>query len=172
MSHTTINVLLRPTHTSLSLVIVAMVALLGLPASGLAQAPAEAAPAETTPQTSPEGRWYMIKGGNVNVRCAPSVSRSYSIGRLNRDTPVVVTEEADGWATVRTFGPAFNSIHGLVRGDDRVQRNGDTLMVMGNVPLMAPNVPAENEYHNVHWLVLVTYAAAIAGLAILIVNAG
>ena len=33
------------------------------------------------------------------------------------------------------------------------------------------NVPAENEYHNVHWLVLVTYAAAIAGLAILIVNA-
>ena len=34
------------------------------------------------------------------------------------------------------------------------------------------NVPVENEYHNVHWLGLVTYAAAIAGLAILIVNAG
>ena len=34
------------------------------------------------------------------------------------------------------------------------------------------NVPAENEYHNVHWLVLVTYAAAIAGVTILIVNAG
>lgn len=34
------------------------------------------------------------------------------------------------------------------------------------------HVPAENEYHSIHWLVIVTYAAAISGVAALIVNAG
>ena len=43
---------------------------------------------------------------------------------------------------------------------------------MGGTKERPANVPAENEYHTVHWLVLVTYAAAIAGVAILIVNAG
>ena len=43
---------------------------------------------------------------------------------------------------------------------------------MGETKERPANVPAENEYHNVHGLVLVTYGAAIAGLAILIVNAG
>ncbi|MEC7586296.1 MAG: hypothetical protein VYE49_05550, partial [Pseudomonadota bacterium] len=45
------------------------------------------------------------------------------------------------------------------------------IVIMGDIKERPANVPAENEYHNVHWLVLVTYAAAIAGLAILIVNA-
>ncbi|MEC7236755.1 MAG: hypothetical protein VXW17_01920 [Pseudomonadota bacterium] len=34
------------------------------------------------------------------------------------------------------------------------------------------NVPEENEYHTIHWLVVVTYAAAIAGVSMLIMNAG
>ena len=42
---------------------------------------------------------------------------------------------------------------------------------MGDKKERPANVPEENQYHHVHWLVLVTYAAAIAGLAILIVNA-
>ena len=46
------------------------------------------------------------------------------------------------------------------------------IVIMADTKERPANVPAENEYHNVHWLVLVTYAAAIAGLAILIVNAG
>ena len=46
------------------------------------------------------------------------------------------------------------------------------IVIMGDTKERPANVPAENEYHNVHWLVLVTYAAAIAGLTILIVNAG
>ena len=46
------------------------------------------------------------------------------------------------------------------------------IVIMDDTKERPANVPAENEYHNVHWLVLVTYAAAIAGLAILIVNAG
>ena len=46
------------------------------------------------------------------------------------------------------------------------------IVIMVDTKERPANVPAENEYHNVHWLVLVTYAAAIAGLAILIVNAG
>ena len=46
------------------------------------------------------------------------------------------------------------------------------IVIMGDTKERPANVPAENEYHNVHWLVLVTYAAAVAGVAILIVNAG
>ena len=46
------------------------------------------------------------------------------------------------------------------------------IVIMSDTKERPANVPAENEYHSVHWLVLVTYAAAIAGLAILIVNAG
>ena len=46
------------------------------------------------------------------------------------------------------------------------------IVIMGGTKERPANVPAENEYHNVHWLVLVTYAAAIAGVTILIVNAG
>lgn len=43
---------------------------------------------------------------------------------------------------------------------------------MGNTKPRPDHVPAENEYHSVHWLVIVTYATAIAGVAALIVNAG
>ena len=34
------------------------------------------------------------------------------------------------------------------------------------------HVPEENEYHSIHWLVIVTYVAATAGVAMLIMNAG
>ncbi len=34
------------------------------------------------------------------------------------------------------------------------------------------HVPEENVYKGVHWMVLVTYIAAIAGVAALLVNAG
>ena len=34
------------------------------------------------------------------------------------------------------------------------------------------NVPAENEYHSTHWLLIAAYLAAIAATAILIMNAG
>ena len=43
---------------------------------------------------------------------------------------------------------------------------------MANAKPRPDNVPAENEYHNIYWLVIVTYAAAIAGVAALIMNAG
>ena len=33
-------------------------------------------------------------------------------------------------------------------------------------------VPEENVYNGVHWLIIVTYLAAIGGLAALLVNAG
>ena len=61
----------------------------------------------------------------------------------------------------KTMGHASNGIIGSTG-----------IFNMGDTKERPANVPAENEYHNVHWLVLVTYAAAIAGLAILIVNAG
>ena len=34
------------------------------------------------------------------------------------------------------------------------------------------NVPEENVYNGVHWLVILTYVAAIGGVAALIMNAG
>jgi hypothetical protein len=34
------------------------------------------------------------------------------------------------------------------------------------------HVPEENVYNGVHWMVLVTYIAAIGGVAMLLVNAG
>jgi hypothetical protein len=34
------------------------------------------------------------------------------------------------------------------------------------------HVPEENVYNGIHWMVLVTYLAAIGGVAILLVNAG
>lgn len=43
---------------------------------------------------------------------------------------------------------------------------------MANTKPRPDNVPAENEYHNIHWLVIVTYGAAIAGVAALIIYAG
>ncbi|MDA9930559.1 hypothetical protein N9E91_04875 [Alphaproteobacteria bacterium] len=34
------------------------------------------------------------------------------------------------------------------------------------------NVPEENVYNRLHWLVIVTYIAAAAGVALLVINAG
>ena len=109
MFNTMHTVLLRSIRSSRILAILAAMALLAVPSTGVAQAPADGETKTTATDTakSSDGTWHMIKGRNVNVRCAPSVSRSYSIGRLARDTPVVVIDQADGWASVRTFGPAF-----------------------------------------------------------------
>ena len=34
------------------------------------------------------------------------------------------------------------------------------------------NVPEENVYNGIHWMVILTYGGAIGGVAILMVNAG
>jgi len=34
------------------------------------------------------------------------------------------------------------------------------------------NVPEENVYNGIHWMVILTYVVAIGGVAILMVNAG
>ena len=41
----------------------------------------------------------------------------------------------------------------------------------GNKP-RPDHVPEENVYNGVHWMILVTYLAAIGGVAALLVNAG
>ena len=43
---------------------------------------------------------------------------------------------------------------------------------MGDTKPRPANVPEENEYHTIHWLVIVTYVAAVAGVAMLIISAG
>ena len=91
-----------------------------------------------------KGEWYTVKGSNVNVRCEPNVSGSYSMGKLQKGSPVLVSSEANMWATIRTIGPAFKTIYGLLIKDNRVTTNNDKVEVLSATDLMAPNVPSEN----------------------------
>ena len=45
------------------------------------------------------------------------------------------------------------------------------IAMAGNKP-RPDHIPEENVYKGVHWMVLVTYIAAIGGVAVLMVNAG
>ena len=57
-------------------------------------------------------------------------------------------------------------------------RDGVAAGVKQGVSVMAAtkprpdNVPEENVYNGVHWLVILTYVAAIGGVAALMMNAG
>ena len=109
-------------------------------------AAAQNSDAETTPQlTTSPAKWYLVKGRRVNVRCRPSLTQSYVIGQLNLDAPLLVKSEKEGWASISTTGPAFKGMHGLLRGDERVRIDGDKAVTLASVPLMAPNVRAEND---------------------------
>jgi hypothetical protein len=66
------------------------------------------------------------------------------MGKLQKGAPVLVTSEANMWATIRTIGPAFNTIYGLLIKDNRVTTNNDNVDVLSTTDLMAPNVPSEN----------------------------
>ena len=45
------------------------------------------------------------------------------------------------------------------------------IAMAGNKP-RPDHIPEENVYNGVHWMVLLTYIAAIGGVAVLLVNAG
>ena len=45
------------------------------------------------------------------------------------------------------------------------------IAMAGNKP-RPDHIPEENIYNGVHWMVLLTYIAAIGGVAVLLVNAG
>ena len=45
------------------------------------------------------------------------------------------------------------------------------IAMAGNKP-RPDHIPEENVYNGVHWMVLLTYIAAIVGVAVLLVNAG
>jgi hypothetical protein len=113
---------------------------------GNPMASAQNSEAAATPKlTSPTAKWYLVKGRKVNVRCKPSLTQSYVVGQLNLDAPLLVNSEKEGWASIRTTGPAFKDMHGLLRGDERIRIDGDKATTLASVPLMAPNVPAEND---------------------------
>ena len=44
--------------------------------------------------------------------------------------------------------------------------------VMGSAKQRPANVPEENVYSRMHWMVIVTYVAAIGAIAMLMVGAG
>lgn len=99
-----------------------------------------------TPELTPSpAKWYLVKGRKVNVRCKPSLTQSYVVGQLDLDAPLLVRSEKEGWASISTTGPAFKNMHGLLRGDERIRIDGDNAITLASVPLMAPNVPAEND---------------------------
>jgi tetrahydrodipicolinate N-succinyltransferase len=66
------------------------------------------------------------------------------------------------------------AVDGITVGDRSVVAasvtQGENAMA-GNKP-RPDHVPEENVYNGVHWMVLVTYLAAIGGVAALLVNAG
>ena len=113
---------------------------------GSPMAAAQDSAAAATPElTTSPAKWYLVKGRKVNVRCKPSLTQSYVVGQLDLDAPLLVKSQKEGWASIKTTGPAFKNMHGLLRGDERIRIDGDKAITLASVPLMAPNVPAEND---------------------------
>lgn len=86
--------------------------------------------------------WAAVNANNVFVRSGPSVQSSYAFGRLASGDVVEVLEESYGWARVRCTGPAFESIHGYVPADRRVELSADgaTLKVTAKSEVKAANI--------------------------------
>jgi hypothetical protein len=101
--------------------------------------------AHAAPLEAEDGSWYFVTGRNVNVRCAPNVSRSYSVGRLQKEDRVFVVGETNGWATIQTTGPAFTEVFGLLRANAQVKEDGSTVEILAATQLMAPNLAAKND---------------------------
>ena len=49
---------------------------------------------------------------------------------------------------------------------------GEMGSVMGSAKQRPANVPEENVYSRMHWMVIVTYVAAIGAIAMLMIGAG
>ena len=102
-------------------------------------------PPATPPAKAVAGEWYTVTGRNVNIRCAPNISGSYSMGKLQKGDRALVLNQNNGWASIQTTGPSFKQIFGLLRADNKVKENGNMVEVLTTTPLLAPNVPTNND---------------------------
>ncbi|MEY3023396.1 MAG: hypothetical protein RJA16_222 [Planctomycetota bacterium] len=94
---------------------------------------------------SPEGRWHRVDSDNAFVRSDASATVAYPVGRVPRDTMVLVVEDRFGWAKVRPTGEAFDSLHAFVVADHATVVEGETVRVDVRTPLKAANFAARED---------------------------
>ncbi len=112
----------------------------GILAVAMTSTLAEFASAQSS--ASPEGRWHRVDSDNAFVRSDASATVAYPVGRVPRDTMVLVVEDRFGWAKVRPTGEAFDSLHAFVVADHATVVEGETVRVDVRTPLKAANFAA------------------------------
>lgn len=111
----------------------AFAALLAIASPLSAQAPADG------------GRWHRVNSDNAFVRSDASATVAYPVGRVPRDTLVLVVEDRFGWARVRPRGDAFGSLHAFVAAEHATVTGGDRVVVDVRTPLKAANFAARED---------------------------
>ena len=117
--------------------------LAGILAVAMTSTLAEFASAQSS--ASPEGRWHRVDSDNAFVRSDASATVAYPVGRVPRDTMVLVVEDRFGWAKVRPTGEAFDSLHAFVVADHATVVEGETVRVDVRTPLKAANFAARED---------------------------
>jgi hypothetical protein len=115
----------------------------GILAVAMTSTLAEFASAQSS--ASPEGRWHRVDSDNAFVRSDASATVAYPVGRVPRDTMVLVVEDRFGWAKVRPTGEAFDSLHAFVVADHATVVEGETVRVDVRTPLKAANFAARED---------------------------
>jgi hypothetical protein len=117
--------------------------LAGILAVAMTSTLSETASAQSS--ASPEGRWHRVDSDNAFVRSDASATVAYPVGRVPRDTMVLVVEDRFGWAKVRPTGEAFDSLHAFVVTDHATVVEGETVRVDVRTPLKAANFAARED---------------------------
>ena len=117
--------------------------LAGILAVAMTSTLAETASAQSS--ASSEGRWHRVDSDNAFVRSDASATVAYPVGRVPRNTMVLVVEDRFGWAKVRPTGEAFDSLHAFVVADHATVVEGETVRVDVRTPLKAANFAARED---------------------------
>jgi hypothetical protein len=127
---------IQPMPTSRLLPTITGLLAVALTSSGFAAAQSPAAT---------DGRWHRIDSDNAFVRSDASATVAYPVGRVPRDTFVLVTEDRFGWAKVRPTGEAFETLHAFVAAEHATVVDGETLRIDVRTPLKAANFAARED---------------------------
>ncbi len=114
-----------------------MLSVLAIPAviTGLAAAQGASGP-----------QWHRVSSDNAFIRCDASATVAYPVGRLPRDTMVLVLEDRFGWAKVRPDGDAFDRLSGFIPATNGVVADDASKVTLSMVtPLKATNFAAKED---------------------------
>ena len=94
-----------------------------------------------TAMTEGSSGWFLVRDASTELRSAPPSAPGYPVAVLAPGTPVNLDgTPVDGWAMVRSEGPALDEVRGLVEIDDRVTLDGETITVVEPTKLFALNL--------------------------------